>query len=262
METRAVGNVSVRRASAFALALVSVQTVYNGFCCSATGDADLISLAKCSTVGDTDRMAIALTAENLCIERGGRLVLEGVGFSVAGGEALIVTGPNGAGKTTLLRAIAGFLTPVAGQFHLENDDPERELGQHCHYAGHLDAVKPRLSVIENLNFWAGYLGGRPAHVTAALAAFDLSDLADVPAAYLSAGQRRRLGLARLLAAERAIWLLDEPTVSLDQESRTRFAEVVRAHLASGGLAIAATHADLGLGSAKSLRLSATRKAAV
>ena len=206
-------------------------------------------------------MTIALNAENLCIERGGRPVLDGVGFSVAGGEALVVTGPNGAGKTTLLRAIAGFLKPVAGTLHLHGGDSELDLGQQCHCAGHLDAVKYRLTVAENLAFWADFLHGTPADVVKALAAFDLADLAEVPAAYLSAGQRRRLGLARLLSAERPIWLLDEPTVSLDEENRNRFAALVRTHLAGGGIAIAATHVDLGLTSAKTLRLSATRKAA-
>ncbi len=206
-------------------------------------------------------MAIALTAENLCIERGGRLVLDDVGFTIAGGDALVVTGPNGAGKTTLLRAIAGFLKPVAGQFYLRGGDTERDLGQHCHYAGHLDAVKSRLSVAENLAFWAHYLGGAPGEVTNALAAFGLTDLAEVTAAYLSAGQRRRLGLARLLAVERPIWLLDEPTVSLDEESRSRFAALVRVHLAAGGIAIAATHVDLGLSPVKTLHLSITQKAA-
>ena len=206
-------------------------------------------------------MTIVLTADDLCIERGGRLVLEGVAFSVSAGESLVVTGPNGAGKTTLLRALAGFLKPTAGAFHLQGGDMERDLGQHCHYAGHLDAVKSRLSVTENLEFWASYLGGTSVGVAKALMAFDLANLAEVPAAYLSAGQRRRLGLARLLSAERPIWLLDEPTVSLDEDSRNRFAELVRSHLASGGIAIAATHVDLGLASAKTLRLSATRKAA-
>ncbi len=206
-------------------------------------------------------MVLALSADNLCIERGGRLVLDRVGFTVAGGEALIVTGPNGTGKTTLLRAIAGFLKPVAGAFHLQGGDEELDLGQQCHYAGHLDAVKSRLTVAENFSFWTSYLGGSGGKIVAALAAFDLADLEHVPAAYLSAGQRRRLGLARLLAAERPIWLLDEPTVSLDEDSRNRFVALVRAHLAGGGIAIAATHVDLGLVAAKSLRLSATRKAA-
>jgi heme exporter protein A len=144
---------------------------------------------------------------------------------------------------------------------LAGGDPERELAQHCHYAGHLDAVKARLTVVENLTFWSSYLGGGPENVVAALAALALSDLAEVSAAYLSAGQRRRLGLARLLVAQRPIWLLDEPTVSLDRESTAAFAELVEKHRAGGGMVIAATHVELGLGNTRSLRLFAPERAA-
>ncbi len=206
-------------------------------------------------------MSLTLTAENLSIERGGRLVLDGVSFSLRTGEAMIVTGPNGSGKTTLLRSIAGFLRPVGGRFGLSGGDPELEIAQHCHYAGHLDAVKSRLTVVENLDFWSSYLGGRPENVANAMAALALSDLAEVSAAYLSAGQRRRLGLARLLVAERPIWLLDEPTVSLDRESSAAFAALVEKHRTSGGLVIAATHVELGLGNTRSLRLVAPERAA-
>lgn len=206
-------------------------------------------------------MTLALTGENLSIERGGRLVLDGVSFGVRSGEALIVTGPNGSGKTTLLRSIAGFLLPVGGRFELDGSNPERDLAQHCHYAGHLDAVKARLTVAENLGFWSSYLGGGPENVARAMAALALSDLAEISAAYLSAGQRRRLGLARLLVAERPIWLLDEPTVSLDRESTAAFAALVEQHRAGGGLVIAATHVELGLGNTRSLRLVAPERAA-
>lgn len=199
-------------------------------------------------------MALALTAENLHIQRGGRAVIEAVAFVLNAGDAMILTGPNGAGKTTLLRAIAGFLKPSSGTMFLVDGDPELTIGQQCHYAGHLDAVKSKLTVGENLTFWSDFCGGDTGTVTEALAAFDLEDLAHVPAAYLSAGQRRRLGLARLLAAHRPLWLLDEPTVSLDAASRERFAGIVAAHLRRGGIAIAATHVDLGLGTARQLRL--------
>ncbi len=202
-------------------------------------------------------MPLVLTAENLHIVRGGQPIVEQVSFTVHGCEALLLTGPNGAGKTTLLRAIAGFLTPSGRSFQLSGGDSELTIGQQCHYAGHLDAVKARLTVAENVTFWADFLGGPTHDVTQALSALDLEDLASVPAAYLSAGQRRRLGLARLLTAHRPIWLLDEPTVSLDAASRQRFAVVVAAHLKRGGIVIAATHVDLGLGSPQELRLGAT-----
>jgi heme exporter protein A len=204
---------------------------------------------------------LTLTAENLCIERGGRLVLDRISVAVRNGEALIVTGPNGAGKTTFLRAVAGFIAPRSGVVHLQGGDKERDLGQQCHYAGHLDAVKSRLTVTENLAFWTGYLEGSSQNIEAALAAVGLSDLAAVSAGYLSAGQRRRLGLARLLVAQRPIWLLDEPTVSLDNDSIAAFAAIAEQHRAGGGIVIAATHVDLGLREAKTLRLHVATRAA-
>jgi heme exporter protein A len=204
---------------------------------------------------------ITLSAENLCIERGGRLVLDGISIAVHSGQALIVTGPNGSGKTTFLRAIAGFIAPQSGVVRLQGGDAERDVGQQCHYAGHLDAVKSRLTVAENLRFWAGYLEGSSQDIETALAALGLSDLAAVSAGYLSAGQRRRLGLARLLVAQRPIWLLDEPTVSLDQDSIAAFSGRIEQHRAGGGIVIAATHVDLGLRDAKSLRLAAATRAA-
>jgi heme exporter protein A len=204
---------------------------------------------------------LALTAENLCIERGGRLVLDDISFAVRASDALIITGPNGTGKTTLLRAIAGFLPPLSGTLKLAGGDPERDIAQQCHYAGHLDAVKVRLTVAENLRFWARYLGGDEAHAGSALTELGLADLSEVSAGYLSAGQRRRLGLARLLVAKRRIWLLDEPTVSLDEPSGRSFTRLIEQHRSSGGIVIAATHTDLGLDKPAFLRLSAQQQAA-
>jgi heme exporter protein A len=188
-------------------------------------------------------------------------VLADVSLQVSAGEALVVTGANGAGKTTLLRALAGLLALTEGQLYLQGGDPDRDVGQHCHYAGHLDAVKGRLTVAENLGFWATYLGGDPAAIGTALDAFGLPALAGVTAGYLSAGQRRRLGLARLLVAPRPIWLLDEPTVSLDQDSVAAFVTVIEQHRAAGGIVIAATHIDLGLAEVRTLRLGSTQRAA-
>ncbi|MGL4395890.1 MAG: heme ABC exporter ATP-binding protein CcmA [Hyphomicrobium sp.] len=200
-----------------------------------------------------------LIAENLDVERGGRVVLSGVSLTVASGEAVILTGVNGAGKTTLLRTLAGYLKPVAGVIRLDGGDGEKTVGEHCHVVGHANAIKPSLTVAENVAFWADFLsesqsqsGARCAH---ALSHFGLTDLADFPAQYLSAGQKRRLGLARLLAAERPIWLLDEPTVSLDTASVELLAAALNAHTASGGLVIAATHLPLGIARARDLRLT-------
>jgi heme exporter protein A len=197
-----------------------------------------------------------LNVEAVTIERGGHVIIDGLSFSVGAGGALVLTGPNGAGKTTLIRALAGFLTPTSGSIQVVGADNDAELAALCHYVGHRDAIKPRLTVAENVAFWGAYLGG-PAHGTdAALDACGLLDLADVPAGYLSAGQKRRLGLARLLSAPRPIWLLDEPTTSLDAEHQRQFAGLIEQHRAGGGMVIAATHMDLGLASARSLQLTA------
>lgn len=185
---------------------------------------------------------MALIAEGVEVERGGRLTLAAPDFRVAAGEAALVTGPNGAGKSTLLRALAGFSPPARGRIALEGGG---DLADCAAYAGHLDAVKPVLSVRANLAFWAK-LYGAGGDVDAALARFALAHIADAPAAYCSAGQKRRLGLARLAVTARRLWLLDEPTVSLDADSVRAFAEIVAAHCASGGLAVVATHQDFDL----------------
>lgn len=195
-----------------------------------------------------------LLAENLACERGGRTVFDGVSFSVAGGEALVVTGRNGAGKSSLLRLIAGLLRIAGGRLSLSGGADEATLSEQAHYLGHLDAVKPSLSVGENLLFWARYLGGSDAAIGPALEAVDLSGLADLPAAYLSAGQRRRLSIARLVAVPRPVWLLDEPTSALDTQSQERLAGLMRAHLTGGGLVVAAAHGPIGFDSPAELKM--------
>jgi heme exporter protein A len=194
----------------------------------------------------------------VCI-RGGREVFAGLDFAVGSGEALLVTGRNGAGKSTLLRLIAGLVRPSGGQLTLSGGDDEQTIAEQSHYLGHLDALKPSLTVGENLRFWATYLGtAKPAHpaIDAALAATGLDALAELPAAYLSAGQRRRLSIARLLAVKRPIWLLDEPTSALDREALDTLASLMREHLSGGGIIVAATHGPIGLDRARELQLGA------
>jgi heme exporter protein A len=195
-----------------------------------------------------------LSGSDLTCIRGGREVFSGLGFEIAAGSALMVTGRNGAGKSSLLRMIAGLVRVAAGRLALEGGDGELTIAEQAHYLGHQDALKPALSVVENLRFWSRYLGATDAAEMAALAAVGLDALATLPAAYLSAGQRRRLSLARLVAVKRPIWLLDEPTSALDAAAQTRLAELMRAHLSAGGLIAAATHGPLGLSGVGELRL--------
>jgi heme exporter protein A len=187
-----------------------------------------------------------------CI-RGGREVFSGLDFDASTGEALAVTGPNGAGKTSLLRLIAGLLTGSGGSIDLDGGDGDLTLAEQAHFLGHRDALKPSLSVMENLAFWRDFLGGDISDAGRSLAAVGIDHAAHLPAAYLSAGQRRRLSIARLLAVRRPIWLLDEPTSALDAAGQTMFAALMGDHLARGGLIVAATHAPLGL-PAKELRM--------
>ncbi|SPJ23751.1 heme ABC exporter ATP-binding protein CcmA [Palleronia abyssalis] len=177
-----------------------------------------------------------LEARGLTVGRGGLPVLADLSFAVEAGHALILRGPNGSGKTTLLRTLAGLQRAYAGEVSPGSDA--------IAYGGHRDGMKGQLTVAENLSFWARLHGLRD--ITPALRAFALERLDDRQAQHLSAGQARRLGLARLLVTGRPIWCLDEPTVSLDAENTGRFADMVRAHLGDGGIAVIATHIDLGL----------------
>ncbi|SIS88772.1 heme ABC exporter ATP-binding protein CcmA [Paracoccus saliphilus] len=189
-----------------------------------------------------------LAVHDLAAARGGIRAVEGVSFTLDPGEALILRGPNGIGKTTLLRCVAGLQPAAGGRIEMTEDSVA--------YAAHADGLKAALTVTENLRFWARIFGGES--VDQALAAMDLTALADRPAAALSAGQKRRLGLARLMVTGRPLWVLDEPTVSLDAVSVQRFAEAVRTHLAQGSAALMATHIDLGLEEARVLDLTPYR----
>jgi len=195
-----------------------------------------------------------LSAENLTCERGGRTVFSGLSFTVAGGEALTITGRNGAGKSSLLRMLAGLVRVADGRLVLSGGEAEATIAEQAHYLGHQDALKSSLSVRENLAFWTAYLGGAAEAVPAALEAVGLAPLASLPAAYLSAGQRRRLSIARLVAVRRPIWLLDEPTSALDVQSQDRLAGLMQTHLAGGGIIVAATHGPIGLAAPRELRL--------
>jgi heme exporter protein A len=185
-------------------------------------------------------------------------VFSGLGFALSSGEAMVVTGPNGAGKSSLLRLCAGLLRPMKGRLSLAEGDPELSIGEQAHYLGHQDALKAALTVRENLAFWAAFLGGRQLVDDSALAAVGLSTIAGLPAGYLSAGQRRRLSIARLIAVERPIWLLDEPTSALDVAAQGLLGALMARHLAGGGLVLAATHGPIALTAPKELQLGTGR----
>lgn len=185
-----------------------------------------------------------LIANELMCVRGGRTIFDGLSFTLPAGSMTELRGPNGAGKTSLLRVIAGLIEAEAGTLTLAGGDDELTVGQQCHLVAHQDAVKPHLTVTENLAFWRDFLGG--GDVDGALDTFALLPLASFQAALLSAGQKRRLALSRLALAPRPVWLLDEPTVGLDAASRERLNGLVGQHVAQGGIVLAATHVDLGI----------------
>ena len=187
-----------------------------------------------------------LSGIDLACVRGGREVFSGLGFEVGGGEALAITGRNGAGKSSLLRIIAGLLRPAAGAVRLDGAKDELSLAEQTHYLGHRDALKPALTVKENLSFWRDMLGGEGEDLAESLKACGIGHAAGLPAGYLSAGQRRRLSMARLLVSKRPLWLLDEPTSALDADGQLLVARLMGEHLARGGLIMAATHGPLGI----------------
>lgn len=179
---------------------------------------------------------MSLRLIDVAVARGGVPVLGGVSFTLNAGQALVLRGANGSGKTTLLRTIAGLQAPLSGRVEGADDQVA--------YGGHADGLKAMLSVGENLTFWASVYGERD--IAPALAAYALEPLVDRLAGTLSAGQKRRAGLARLMVTGRPLWVLDEPTVSLDAASVAMFAQAVQGHLRTGGMALLATHIDLGL----------------
>ncbi len=196
-----------------------------------------------------------LLGRGISCVRGGREVFSGLDFEADAGEALAIVGPNGSGKTSLLRMIAGLLTPAEGSITLQGGDAELTVPEQAHYLGHRDALKPALSVAENLDFWRDFLGSQMFDAAESLAQVGLGHATQLPAAFLSAGQRRRLSLARLLAVRRPVWLLDEPTAALDRAGQNILIKLISDHLARGGLVVVATHAPLGI-EARELRIGA------
>lgn len=197
---------------------------------------------------------MALKVVGLSCQRGGRTIFSDLSVDVAEGNVLIVKGPNGAGKSTLLRAIAGLLRISTGTVHLgaTTIDDRAVWQESVGFAGHLDAVKSTMTVRQNLDAWAGLFATDPKRTDQAMATFGLEEIAEQRAAECSAGQRRRLGLARLIMIDRPLWLLDEPTVSLDDQACAQFASMVQDHAATGGIAIIATHIELGLQGSETL----------
>ncbi len=200
-----------------------------------------------------------LVARGLRVDRGGRAIVKGVDFDLSAGEALLVLGRNGSGKSTLLRALAGLLPLRAGAVEFSCGDESSPLPEKAHYVGHSDGLKTALTGLENLEFWARMLGDpdrRGLTPLEALTQVGLARVGDFPVGYLSAGQKRRVALARLFVAPRPLWILDEPATALDVASQQRLGEAMAAHRDAGGLIIAATHAPIGLADAKELRLDA------
>ncbi|HEY3918208.1 MAG TPA: heme ABC exporter ATP-binding protein CcmA [Stellaceae bacterium] len=206
--------------------------------------------------------ALLFTGRDLACQRGERLVFRGLDFTLPPGGALILSGPNGSGKSSLLRLMAGLTRTALGALSWDRTDIHEDPGAHrqrLHFIGHSDALKPVLSAAETLRFWARMRGVEP-DVAAGLARFGLAKAAELPCRYLSAGQRRRLALARLVAAPAPLWLLDEPLTSLDTEAAMQLLDAIAAHRAGGGRVVVSTHAPLELGDAARLSLADYRPA--
>lgn len=214
------------------------------------------STPSCAPIGSSQ--PLRLSVEGLSVQRAGRRIIDNIGFKLAEGEALVVCGRNGAGKSTFLRALAGLLPTTQGVISLNRGVLDVELAQNTHYLAHADGMKLALSVEENLNFWANYLAGsslsRSQSIPQALSIVGLTHALRAPFGALSAGQKRRAALARLLVVYRPLWLLDEPMTALDQASRARFAQAMRAHCAEGGIIVVATHEPLGFETTRELAL--------
>ncbi|KQO73833.1 heme ABC exporter ATP-binding protein CcmA [Rhizobium sp. Leaf262] len=202
-----------------------------------------------------------LTAENLSARRGEDLIFMNVSFKLTSGQALVLTGPNGSGKSTLLRVLAGLFRPETGSVKIAGEGIETgtQASEASHYLGHRNAMKQELSVFENLSFWKDFLGdfngGASLTIEEAAETVGLSGITHLPFGYLSAGQQRRFAMAKLLVSWRPVWILDEPTAALDASADVMFTGLVKAHLARGGIVVAATHQPLGLETAQELRMT-------
>ena len=200
---------------------------------------------------------VYLVVENLSVVRGEDQIFSALSFDIKAGQALIIRGANGVGKSSLLRALAGLLVPASGEIRLDDRDAEFAdvpLGELCHYLGNDNAMKGAMSVQENLHFWQNFAGQPHLDIDDALDMVGLDGLQTVPFSHLSTGQRRRIGIARLLVSYRPVWLLDEPVSGLDAQSEDQFSQLMKAHLEEDGIIVVATHVPLGLDQAVQLNM--------
>lgn len=206
------------------------------------------------------RTTMHLIVDDITAERSGEIIFEKLHFTARQRQLIIINGPNGSGKSTLLRIIAGLLTPAAGRIYFKDEigdqafDERIPVSFHCHLLSHENAMKPSMTLMENLKFWARFGGENVDQVGYALSCVELDHLADTPFGYLSTGQKRRVAIARLLTNKRAIWLLDEPTSGLDQKSTDLFGTLMQSHLDDDGMIVAATHLPLGIAASQQIAM--------